>query len=207
MENNFEGLEYEHILRGRNEEADELAKIGSSRGVIPLDVFLHRLDQPSIKKEISRLTGSAEFDGRRLPTTGHQDSEVMIIEGDWRTPFIEYLRTGTLPENRSTADKLHRQAARYALVGNELYRRGVSGVLMKCIPVEDGIAILQDIHSGSCGNHAGARMLVGKVYRQGFYWPTTFADAKTLVRKCEGCQFFARQQYVPSGQLQTIPMT
>ena len=111
----------------------------------------------------------------------------MVIDNDWRTPFIAYLQTGITPENKNEADKLRRQATRYALVGSELYWHDISGVLMKCIPIEDGIAILQDVHSGSCGNHAGARTLVGKVYHQGFYWPTTFADAKTLVRKCEGC--------------------
>jgi hypothetical protein len=30
LENNFNGLEYLHILRGRNEITDELAKISSS---------------------------------------------------------------------------------------------------------------------------------------------------------------------------------
>ena len=34
LENNFEGLEYEHILRGRNEIADELVKLGSTRRLL-----------------------------------------------------------------------------------------------------------------------------------------------------------------------------
>ena len=49
----------------------------------------------------------------------------MVIGGDWRAPFIEYLQTGTSLENKSEADKLRRQATRYTLVGSELYRRGV----------------------------------------------------------------------------------
>ena len=57
LENNFEGLEYGQIPQSRNESADKLAKLGSSRGIVPFDVFLHKLDQPSIKKEIARLTG------------------------------------------------------------------------------------------------------------------------------------------------------
>ena len=56
LENNFDGIEYGHILRGRNEMADELAKLGSSRGAIPPGIFVNKLDQPSIKKEIARLT-------------------------------------------------------------------------------------------------------------------------------------------------------
>jgi ribonuclease HI len=40
MENNFDSLEYLHILRGKNEIMDELAKLDSSRVVVPTCVFL-----------------------------------------------------------------------------------------------------------------------------------------------------------------------
>jgi hypothetical protein len=78
---------------------------------------------------------------------------------------------------------------------------------MKCITPDEGCAILQDIHTEICGSHAGARSLVGKAYRQGFFWPTVVSDANSLVCRCEGCQFFARQKHVSSHQLQTIPIT
>jgi hypothetical protein len=70
---------------------------------------------------------------------------------------------------------------------------------MRCIPPEEGYSILQDIHSGICGNHAGARTLVGKAYRQGSYWPTTVSDADSPVRRCEGCQYFAHQKHIPAS--------
>jgi ribonuclease HI len=40
LENNFDGLEYLRILRGKNEFTDELAKLGSSRATVPTGVFL-----------------------------------------------------------------------------------------------------------------------------------------------------------------------
>jgi ribonuclease HI len=40
LENNFDGLEYLRILRGKNEFTDELAKLGSSRTTVPTGVFL-----------------------------------------------------------------------------------------------------------------------------------------------------------------------
>jgi ribonuclease HI len=40
LENNFNGLEYMHILQGKNEVTDELAKLGSSRAMVPTGVFL-----------------------------------------------------------------------------------------------------------------------------------------------------------------------
>jgi hypothetical protein len=77
---------------------------------------------------------------------------------------------------------------------------------MCCILPDEGCIILQDIHSGIYDNHAGAHTLVGKAYRQGFYWPTTISDIDSLIRCCEGCQFFAHQKHVSSQQLQTIPI-
>jgi hypothetical protein len=40
LENNFDGLKYLHILREKNEAMDELAKLGSSRAMVPTGVFL-----------------------------------------------------------------------------------------------------------------------------------------------------------------------
>jgi hypothetical protein len=33
--------------------------------------------------------------------------------------------------------------------------------------------------------HIGSRPLLGKVFRQGFYWPKVASDAVDLVQKCE----------------------
>jgi hypothetical protein len=78
---------------------------------------------------------------------------------------------------------------------------------MKCITLDEGCTILQDIHMGICGSQTGARSLVGKAYRQGFFWPTVVSDIDSLVHRCEGCRFFTHQKHVSSHQLQTIPIT
>ena len=76
---------------------------------------------------------------------------------------------------------------------------------MKYITQEEGKRLLDQIHSGSCGNHATSRTLVGKAFRAGFYWPSAVADAEKLVCHCEGCQFFAKRIHVPAHEIQTIP--
>jgi hypothetical protein len=58
---------------------------------------------------------------------------------------------------------------------------------MKCITPDEGCAILQDIHARICGSHTGARSLMGRAYRQGFFWPTVVSDADSLVRWCDSC--------------------
>ena len=64
---------------------------------------------------------------------------------------------------------------------------------------------MQEVHAGCCGNHAASKTLVGKIFRSVFYWPTALKDAEDLVRRCKPCQFFARQQHVPSHSLVSIP--
>jgi hypothetical protein len=60
LENNFDGLEYLHILRGKNEIADELAKLGSSRAIVPTRVFLQELHEPTISKALAKANKAAE---------------------------------------------------------------------------------------------------------------------------------------------------
>jgi hypothetical protein len=66
-------------------------------------------------------------------------------------------------------------------------------VLMKCITREVGIQLIHEIHSGTYGNHAASRTLVGKAFRAGFYWPSIVTDAEKLVRRCNGCQFLPNE--------------
>jgi hypothetical protein len=51
LENNFDGLEYLHILRGKNEVTDELAKLGFSRAMVPPGVLCRNsISQASPKR-------------------------------------------------------------------------------------------------------------------------------------------------------------
>jgi hypothetical protein len=95
----------------------------------------------------------------------------------------------------------------FVLINSELYKRGATGILVRCIPEDQGRELLREIHAGACGHHTGPRTLVGKAFRQGFYWHTTVTDSKDIVRRCEGCQFYAQQAHLLVQALQTIPIT
>jgi hypothetical protein len=66
---------------------------------------------------------------------------------------------------------------------------------------------MKEIHAGLCGVHIGSRPLLGKVFRQGFYWPKAASDAADFVQKCENCQRRARDQKQPSSLTQLIQLT
>jgi ribonuclease HI len=51
FEGKFYGVEYSHVVRDRNQAADALSKLGSSRAQVPHGVFVQDLLKPSIKQE------------------------------------------------------------------------------------------------------------------------------------------------------------
>ena len=122
---------------------------------------------------------------------------------DWRTPFLDCLIRGELLEDRVEACRIARRAKKYVIYGEskELYRRSPTGILQRCITIEEGQKLLENLHLGACGHHAAPRNLVGNAFRQGFYWPTTIADAIKLVRSCHGCQFYAKKTHLPAQAL------
>jgi hypothetical protein len=134
-------------------------------------------------------------------------SQLESDSNDWREPIIKYIKNEEEPDDKAAAERIASQSAHYTLIGDALYRRGAIGVLMKCIPSVIGKQLLDEIHAGQCGIHAASRTLVGKVFRFGFYWPTSKSDAVELVQRCEACQFLSKQQHLPAQQLQTIPVT
>jgi hypothetical protein len=114
-----------------------------------------------------------------------------MIEVDWRVAFIDYIQEHKLPSGvnpkSAEATRILRSSKGYVLVGGNLYKRGsASGILMKCVSMEEGKEILQEIHEGVCGNHAASRTLVGKAFRSGYtgrlFWQMlkhSFAGAPT----------------------------
>jgi hypothetical protein len=81
-------------------------------------------------------------------------------------------------------------------------------MLMKCILTHQGKELLLEIHADIYGHHAAPWSLVGKAFRQGFYWPTALHDAEEVIHTCEECLFYARQTYLlaQAQALQTIPV-
>jgi hypothetical protein len=157
LENKFYGLEFHHIVRDNNVAADVLSKLGSTRAQVPAGVFVHELHAPSIPELAPPTT---------IPVHPSAEQEVMMIDADWRQPFIDYLSEQKVPSDKNLAEQLIRRAKSYVLIRDKLYKRGASsGVLMKCVPRQEGKDILEEIHKGVCGNHASSRTLVSKAFR------------------------------------------
>jgi ribonuclease HI len=97
-EDKFHGLELNHVARRYNEAADELAKIVSSRAMVPPDIFARDLHQPSVD-----LGSDGGVDGPSLdpqpeveaPSIGAEAMQVggltppSDLEPDWCIPYLD----------------------------------------------------------------------------------------------------------------------
>nr|ABA97230.1 retrotransposon protein, putative, Ty3-gypsy subclass [Oryza sativa Japonica Group] len=164
LENKFDGLELTHVLRHNNEAADRLANFGSKREAAPSDVFVEHLYEPTVPRK--ETVEAMDIQG------------VSMIEADWREPFIKFLSKQELPQDENEAERISRRSRLYIIHETELYKKSPSGILQRCVSLEEGRQLLKDIHSGICGNHAAARTIIGKAYRQAqelqtipLFWP------------------------------------
>jgi hypothetical protein len=104
LENKFYGLKFHHVVRDNNVAAVVLSKLGSTRAQVPAGVFVHELHAPSIPEPAPPTTVPAH------PPAGQK---VMMIDVDWRQPFIDYLSEQKVPLDKNLAEQLIRHAKSY----------------------------------------------------------------------------------------------
>ncbi|GJS08698.1 reverse transcriptase domain-containing protein [Tanacetum coccineum] len=110
-------------------------------------------------------------------------------EGDnWMTPIIKYLEEGIVPSDNNEARALRAKIGQYTMESGVLFKKGYLIPMLRCVGPLQANYVIREIHMGSCGMHMGPRAVVRKAMRQGYYWPTMHADAKTEVDKCDSCQ-------------------
>ncbi|KAK0587753.1 hypothetical protein LWI29_028268 [Acer saccharum] len=124
----FVRCELIRISRDHNSQADALAKLASTSDMkLPRTITVFRLSTPSIPEDhpINVL----------IPDPGGES---------WMTPIMDYLRHGTLPEDKITAQRIRRQAPRYLIINGSLFRRGFSLPYLRCVSPPQTEQILQE---------------------------------------------------------------
>ena len=94
LEGTFDGLELTHVHCNDNSEANELAKMGSRRTLVPIGVFVQQLHQPTISEEPAELAEKAP------------EAEVFVINPEWTTPYLNYLLNDELLEDRAEVEEI-----------------------------------------------------------------------------------------------------
>jgi hypothetical protein len=143
----FDRVVLTKIPRENNIRADALSKMGSRGGPemknYPNEVMLQ--SEPSIlsNKEV-------------------MNTEEESTDPEWATGIIQYLRSGRLPDDKPLSRKVKMHSARYTIIGGQIYQKGYTEPLLKCLRNSEAEYVLREIHEGVCGNHSGSRMLAHK---------------------------------------------
>ena len=70
---------------------------------------------------------------------------------DWRTPYLNYPLREALSIDKMEARRLACRDKSFVVIEGELYRRSHTGILQRCIPIEQGKQLLRNIHGGVKG--------------------------------------------------------
>ena len=177
LENKFQGIELHHVPQKNNDAADFLAKLAARRVPTPDGVFINDLHEPSARilecliqmhpDANQALRGSDP--GASMTTSPTTVAVVTLDQADWRASLLAYLLKEVLSPERTEAQQIARRAKTFVAISNELYKRSLSGVLMKCVPGDQGKQLLLEIHVEIYEHHVALRSLVRKAFRQGFY--------------------------------------
>uniref|UniRef100_A0A2N9G648 Uncharacterized protein n=1 Tax=Fagus sylvatica TaxID=28930 RepID=A0A2N9G648_FAGSY len=150
----FDEVRLVQIPREQNTEADALAKLASSDEAT--DQYIEVQHSPShLEEELSPIN----------------------VSNSWMTPIVNYLEVETLPSDPVEARKLKVRSTRFVLIQGVLYKRGFSLPYLRCLDKAEANYVMREAHEGICDNHSGARSLVHKLVRAGYYWPTMQKDA------------------------------
>nr|XP_025617126.1 uncharacterized protein LOC112709458 [Arachis hypogaea] len=160
----FEEVTVHHVPRERNTRADLLSKLASTKpGEGNRSLIQGMTREPAVTLHLARLGSS------------------------WLDPITNFLENGKLPDDEKDAVKLRREAAKYAVIQGQLFKKGFNQPLLKCLHPDQTDYVLREVHEGCCGHHIGGKALARKLIRGGYYWPSMMADSKEFVKKCVKC--------------------
>ena len=144
-------VQVKHVPKAENSQSDALVKLATAS-----------------QEDLSRST-PVEYLAE--PSIDLCDVVVAPVESEpsWMDPIWDYIIDGSLPDDPKEAAKIKARSARFTNHKGSLYKRGFFTPILKCIAGKDIEYVLREVHEGICGNHIGARALVGKVLRQGYY--------------------------------------
>ncbi|GJY85564.1 reverse transcriptase domain-containing protein [Tanacetum coccineum] len=69
-----------------------------------------------------------------------------------------------------------------------LFRICADQIIRRCVHGQEANNILKACHEGPIGGHHSANLTARKVFDSGFFWPTIYRDAHTMIKSCDTCQ-------------------
>ncbi|GKB21499.1 reverse transcriptase domain-containing protein [Tanacetum coccineum] len=145
---------------------------------------LSRLEKPNLK-ELKDEKINDEFPDEFLISIKTDEKE-----SPWFADFANYLVGGILRKGLTYAQrcKFFSELKHYFWDEPYLFKACPDGMIRRCVHGSETQKILDECHDGPTRGHYGPSITVKKVFDDGFYWPTIFKEAQTLVQNCDACQ-------------------
>jgi hypothetical protein len=160
----FDLIGIEHVPRFSNQQANDLAQIASSckvskeklRDLIEIKDKLVSNQSPLTELSMPKLVGADE---PQKQNNFEKNVETFVIDNlfdnDWRKPIVDYLEDPKGPTDR----KIKYKALSYIIVENELFKKTVESVLLKCVNETEAYVAISNVHGGSCGAHQASHKM------------------------------------------------
>lgn len=94
------------------------------------------------------------------------------------------MKHGVLLIDKSQARKIRMQVIKYILVVDELYRKGFSSPLLKCLDQYQAEDVLRELHKGIYDLYVRERTMATIVLKDGYYWLTFRTNYSNFVKNC-----------------------
>jgi len=195
----FKRIEVVHVPRSRNAPADALAKLAAALVLPEGDVAQVTVEERWLLPAVLELIPE-EYEVNTITTNA-------VEEGDWLTPFLDYFKHGSLPDDPVKRRQLQRRLPSYVYKAGVLYRRSYGQeVLLRCINRSEADQVLKEMHHGVCGGHQSGPKMYHSIRLAGYYWPSIMADCLRVARTCHSCQVHGNFKHQPPIALHpTVP--
>lgn len=153
----FEEVTLHHIPRAKNARDDRLSKLAEGKEKGQLKTIIRQI-------LVKPLVGECAAIDR---------------PNDWRSEVRELLKRSDVREEMKPIE--WRCALRFVIIGEDLYKRGFTTSLLKCLSEEEAAYVMNEVHNRVCRMHTGCRTMRARIVRAGYYWPTMEQDCETLI--------------------------
>ncbi|KAF8100015.1 hypothetical protein N665_0233s0017 [Sinapis alba] len=141
----FDHFELTKVPRKDKCFADALAALGSNQqDQVSQTIPIHTVENPSILLPVGKDVLAISSTLAEITTSTAQDA-------DWRTPFLDYLDKGILPEDKWESRRLKVKSSNYVSIDGKLHRWTTNKVLLTCVEKEEAELVMIETHEGEGG--------------------------------------------------------
>ncbi|GJW29823.1 reverse transcriptase domain-containing protein [Tanacetum coccineum] len=146
---------------------------------------------------LSRLENPYEnvFDPKEINETFPLETLNTVTSHDnqstpWFADIANYHAGNFLIKGMSTQQKkkFFKDVKHYFWDDPYLFRICADQIIRRCVFGQEALEILKACHEGPTGGHHSANITARKVFDAGFFWPTIYEDAHSMIKSCDACQ-------------------